>query len=444
MSLATSLYQRSPAAVQDLLVGGYGAFLMAQRYRLSYFRWKRFYRSSATWSLRQLEAYQSERLGAFLRDASRHEFYRDRLRGLDLSGGGIPPETLERVPPMTKADLREHASEIGRGKKGVVLHTGGTTGAPLEVVITSADFQERQARLAVFRERHGARLGMRRATFSGRIIVTDADADARLWRHNWALNQRLYSSFHLTESYLDRYLEDLDRFRPQWLDGFPSSIYAVAKHAVDRGHTFSFQPLVGFSTSETLYDWQRETIFEAFGCPMRNQYASAEGAPFIVECPEGNLHMDLRTGVFEDTPDGLLVTSFTTTGTPLVRYAIGDRVELSDRSCPCGDHNPVVDGIYGRDQDSILSPERGPVFVGLVDIFKLVPPVIQTSQIAQTGPEDVVLRLVTKPGAVSPEHEDTLRRALRDRLGDMRVRIEYVDGIDRDASGKYRFIKREY
>lgn len=155
--------------------------------------------------------------------------------------------------------------------------------------------------------------------------------------------------------------------------------------------------------------------------------------------------MDLRTGVFEATSDGLLVTSFTTTGTPLLRYAIGDRVDFSDRTCSCGDNNPVVDGIYGRDQDSIMSPERGPVFVGLVDIFKLIPPVIQTSQIAQTGPNEVVLRLVAETGVVLPEHEATLRAALRDRLGTgMTVRVEHVDRIDRDASGKYRFIKREY
>ena len=252
---------------------------------------------------------------------------------------------------------------MAAGKRGTVVRTGGTTGTPLRVVVTSPDFQERQARLAVFRERHGASLRMRRATFSGRVIVGSDGRPTRFWRHNWALNQRLYSSFHLRPEYLDRYIEDLEAFDPEWIDGFPSSIYAVAQHALDRGHVLSCRPVVAFSTSETLYDWQREAVREAFGCPMRNQYASAEGAPFVVECREGRLHADLRTGVFEHTADGdLLVTSFTTSGTPLVRYAIGDRIELVEGTCACGDRNPLVAGIYGREQDSILSPERGPVF----------------------------------------------------------------------------------
>ena len=32
---------------------------------------------------------------------------------------------------------------------------------------------------------------------------------------------------------------------------------------------------------------------------MYNQYASSEGAPFIIECKEGNLHLELQSGVFE-------------------------------------------------------------------------------------------------------------------------------------------------
>src|SRR5690606_11712837 len=89
-----------------------------------------------------------------------------------------------------------------------------------------------------------------------------------------------------------------------------------------------------------------------FKTKMYNQYASSEGAPFIFECEQGKLHLELQSGVFEvmdannnPSPSGrLIVTSFTTEATPLIRYDIGDSISLESEniSCNCGIHNPIV------------------------------------------------------------------------------------------------------
>src|SRR3546814_13810209 len=62
----------------------------------------------------------------------------------------------------------------------------------------------------------------------------------------------------------------------------------------------------------------------------------------------------------------ILVTSFTTRGTPLIRYRIGDRISLApdDYRCPCGSCFPVVKHIDGRTADFIWSPENGKVNLG--------------------------------------------------------------------------------
>src|SRR3546814_12220855 len=62
----------------------------------------------------------------------------------------------------------------------------------------------------------------------------------------------------------------------------------------------------------------------------------------------------------------ILVTSFTTRGTPLIRYRIGDRISLApeDYRCPCGSCFPVVKQIDGRSSDFIWSPENGKVNLG--------------------------------------------------------------------------------
>lgn len=56
--------------------------------------------------------------------------------------------------------------------------------------------------------------------------------------------------------------------------------------------------------------------------------------------------MELSTGVFEHFQDSneILVTSFTTHGTPLIRYRIGDSMLFSDisKKCLCKNESPTV------------------------------------------------------------------------------------------------------
>ena len=62
----------------------------------------------------------------------------------------------------------------------------------------------------------------------------------------------------------------------------------------------------------------------------------------------------------------LVVTSFTTEATPLIRYDIGDSVVLEDSNkiCSCGNNNPMVKKINGRIDDYIYSPQTGKINLG--------------------------------------------------------------------------------
>lgn len=96
----------------------------------------------------------------------------------------------------------------------------------------------------------------------------------------------------------------------------------------------------------------REVIERAFGAKVRDQYASSEGAPFVWECEYGHYHYDVTTGIIEqmEGSNEVLVTSFTTYGTPLIRYRIGDSMVFSKSNdlCECGFNTPLVESIEGR------------------------------------------------------------------------------------------------
>ncbi|MCY1690886.1 hypothetical protein OVA29_09590 [Exiguobacterium sp. SL14] len=89
-------------------------------------------------------------------------------------------------------------------------------------------------------------------------------------------------------------------------------------------------------------------IEDVFHGPVFDQYASSEGAPIVSECRFGQKHLHHEMGIIELDVDGeILVTSFDTHGTPLIRYRVGDRMTLSQRTCSCGH----------RDQSSIRLTE---------------------------------------------------------------------------------------
>ena len=151
----------------------------------------------------------------------------------------------------------------------------------------------------------------------------------------------IYSSFNLTEENMLHYVNSLNRFKPLALDGFFMSLTDIAGYIERHNIKLEFRPIAIFPTSETLTQSGRELLERVFGCKVYDQYASSEGAPFVTECPHQKLHIELASGVFENVSynsDEVLVTSFTTHGTPLIRYDIGDSMSFESMTtmCSCG------------------------------------------------------------------------------------------------------------
>lgn len=221
--------------------------------------------------------------------------------------------------------------------------------------------------------------------------------------------------------------------------------------ARERGVKADWEVVAMFPTAETVLPMHREVIGEVFGCKLVDQYASSEGAPFILECPRGRLHVHPLTGVFEVLDENgapaqegeMVVTSFTTRGTPLIRYRIGDRMRLAspDDRCDCGWNFPLVDWIDGRTNDFVYSPEAGRINLGnLSNCTKDVEGIL-SFQVQQDEVNSILVRVV---GDHRFDQRQSVRfeNALRARTGEsMLIKIRHVDSIPRERSGKFRIVK---
>lgn len=186
------------------------------------------------------------------------------------------------------------------------------------------------------------------------------------------------------------------------------------------------------------------------GCAVVDQYASSEGAPFILECKSERLHIHPLSGVFEVVNDNLeraeegeiLVTSFTTDGTPLIRYRIGDRIKLASKheNCNCGSFFPIVERIEGRSSDFILSPTNGKVNLGNISNATKDIQGIVMFQVTQNDLGSVIVDVASNALFVQRE-KDKFHKALIARFGTMEVTINLVESIKREKSGKFRIVR---
>ena len=303
------------------------------------------------------------------------------------------------------------------------------------------------ATLDYFKFKHGfENMKMKRATFNGKHIVPPNQKEKVFWRYNAAIKQMVYSSFHITEENIPYYIESLNKYKPDSIDGFISSIYDISSYIERYDVKLEFKPKVIFPTSETVTQEYREVIERVFKCNLRDQYSSCEGAPFVWECEYGKLHYDISTGVIEniENSDEVLVTSFTTYGTPLIRYRIGDSMIFEDNDilCECGLETPLIKSIQGRTVDFLYSTNGAKINLGnIANIFKNIPNTIIKSQIIQDSLTHLVVKIVVDDN-FNNQHTNMLIDEIKHKFGNnMKANIEIAEDIPREKSGKYSLIK---
>ena len=225
----------------------------------------------------------------------------------------------------------------------------------------------------------------------------------------------------------------------------------MAQLALEQGLTAPALNAV-ISNAEPLYAHQRELISRAFQCPVYDTYGLSENVCAASECQAGNLHLWPEAGVTEILRDDadeaapcgevgrLVCTGLLNETMPLIRYEVGDRAAILDPSCGCGRNMPILDHVEGRMDDVILTADGRRI--GRLDpVFKADMP-IREAQIVQKELNHLQVKVVPAAG-YDPDAGEAITARLRDRLGDVSVRIEVVDSIPRSANGKFKAVVSE-
>ncbi len=453
------LYDALPASIQNLLLTGYSVYLDYQRYGGDYQEFKSFLEKSQWFSPQQLREYQEEKLRDIIQYSVEHVPYYRRI----FSERGLTPadvqtlDDLTKLPVLTRDLFKKYFHELlsdeydfNSVKKG---HTSGTTGSPIEICYSDYSLNVNYAMMDRQYLWAGARLkkfGDRVAVLRGNPIVPLSQKHPPFWRHNLLHRQILFSAFHMSQENLPLYVEKLVEFSPKILDGYPSTLYVLAKHLKNKGEKLKLHAVI--SSSETLYDFQREVIEESFECKIFDYFAAAERVLFSTECDrhEGH-HIAAEYGITEvldsnseplgvDQMGVLVATSLHNYAMPLIRYATNDMSSIKSTACSCGRGLPLMDDVATKAED-LLTLSDGRLISPSVLTHPFKPlTAITESQIIQEDINRIRILLVTGE-KFSTSDEKLLIEGLRERLGDdVGIEIEKVDSLERTRAGKFKWV----
>lgn len=449
MGYKEKIYDYSPIFFQNVMTSTLGLIQKRSRYGRKYYDYMNFLVEFEKLSFEKKREYQFNEFKSLILYASENSrFYKKLYEGINLNEINSFDD-IDVLPFVDKEILRQNMDDVVTiGLNGAVLgFTGGTTGKPLTVRFTQDDFAIRMASLDFFKKKAGfINNEMRRATFNCRNIVPAKQKSKVFWRYNKPCKQMIYSTFNLSQENMKYYIESLNKFKPQSMDGFFMAMCDIARYIELNNVQINFTPIALFPTCETITDSGRELLERVFKCKVYNQYASSEGAPFITECSCGRLHMNMDSGYIENVSadnSEVAVTSFTTHGTPIIRYKIGDCMSFSkETKCKCGDNTILVNEIEGRKTAYVYASSGAKITESNISsMLKHVPQSIIQAQVIQNKIGEVDLKLVVDDNLYKKEYEKLIIDEFYIRFGlDSKLNIHYVETIERAPSGKRRLV----
>ncbi len=455
------IYDHSPVFMQNIMASVYG--WQKNKYRFGSKeakKWFNFYKETENWDEKKRRQYQTEQLRKIINYSYEHvPFYKKRFDSCGVKPDDIKnKEDLKKLPYLTKDDIRKAGTDLISDEYEIddlFIHpTSGSTGTPLtlysghDAVIKSFNFAWAKCRPGV--RRNVDKL----AHFTGLEIVKPEQKKPPFWRMNYASKQRLYSIFHMNDNTIPYYLEDLKKFKPVWLQGYPSAIYTLAEYIIRNNYDFSYSPKAVITSAEQCLPEYRQAIEKAFNTRIWDEYGQGEMCGFAFECECGKLHEKIVYSVMEFIPvreeNGmqvyeLICTSFINKAWPLIRYRVGD-LALIDPNAKCPYNNPgrIIEKIYGRTSHFLLTSNG--FKISNISVMAKKCRNVKFLQAIQKEKGKVILNAVPEPEYDKENDEPFMVEQFRKKLGGderMQISVEYSSEPVLTKRGKFLMIISE-
>jgi len=331
-------------------------------------------KESEMYSLKKLENIQVEKLQELLEFAFENsQYYKEKFSAHGIETVQINDlSDLSNFPFLNKEELRNNSRAIQvekyKNEKYYYSETSGSTGEPLV-------FYRNQTWDAV----HRASI-LRGYSWYG---VKPYEKNGYLWGYN--IDKKKTTKIKILDflqnrtrifTYNDEKLEEFLRKMQSstYIEGYSSMIYEMAKKVnSDEKYDYSFPELkMVKGTSEKIFDTYKTEVKKAFGLNFTSEYGAAEAGIIAFECPYGNMHITMENVIVECINGEIVVTNLSSHSFPIIRYKLGDYIELESQSyqCECGREHPIIKSVLGRVGRTIKGVKSNYPSLTLYYVFK--------------------------------------------------------------------------
>jgi phenylacetate-CoA ligase len=454
-ALLKKIYETSPALIQNLMVTGYGLKLYRREYGRKFRRALEEFVERQWHTKEQLKEYQEERLRLLVTHAYNNvPYYHEVMKERKLTPDDITTvEDLPRLPVLTREIVRDRLEDLvdksAKRYKLISGSTNGTTGSPLklywdnQVCLMKNVVDWRQKKVA------GITIDDKIAFVFGREVVPIRQIKPPFWRHNWIFNHLYFSLYHFSTKTASAYIDELFSFKPRAIEGYPTSLYLLAKSMIDMKRTFPLKAV--FCSSEPLLPHQRQIIEKAFDCKLYDCYGMAERAVYAIECEHAGKHLNSDYSIVEILDNDFSAVEIGQTGRivttalhsfsmPFIRYRTSDTTALLPDDCSCGRGFPLMKNIAVRDVEIMTTTDGRYIVPAIISGIYDHLTGIRELQFVQEDRKLIVMNLVKSPTYSDSDRQYLLGEMKRIMGDDMELRIKFVDHIPRTAGGKYRWM----
>ncbi|MEW6416538.1 MAG: hypothetical protein AB1480_00235 [Nitrospirota bacterium] len=430
---------------------------MNLRYGISYgptFRyWLGFLRESEKWDRDRLEAYQVEQLRDLLIHAWKNvPYYRRIFNEYGFNPNSLQtPNDIKVLPYLNKSEVKKKGKDFiatNISKRTIFkTYTSGSTGNPLLIFSNKETEEMHWATIVNLWSRVGYSPKSRNVFFEANI--RRGNKDNFPWnRHG---NTLVLSSDYFVDEWLDRYIEMINNFKPEYLIGFPHTIATFSSYVKNRKKSI-FNCLKGIIVyAENVYEWQKEIIKDVFGVRVFSDYGMVEKVIHGGGCEHSDAyHLYPQYGYAEyRCAEGsfheLIGTGFINYAMPLIRYETGDLCNgITERCRECGREYALLSQLEGRVSDFLINRDGQIVSVYLNVDFRVFENV-ERFQLYQERPGIVELRICPND-SYKDEDANRILSEIKRSLGlhgyKIKFNVALMDNGQVQHSGKYRMIEQ--
>ena len=408
---------------------------------------------------------QFKKLGELIQHAYHFvPYYRDTFKQIGLSPQDIRTwEDFEKLPILTKAQVREYNQQFLSEKQRTPLrkyNTSGSTGTPLRVFTSEISIASEYAARFRALNYYGVNIGDRVVQLSGVDRYTHTtgfkkEIGKQLYQpfKNFIFNRSVLPVNNISEEDLERQWQFLQVYKPAYISGLSSALHYLARYIDDRGYDSGSLGIKIITVGgEKLFDFQLETLERVFNCPVADIYGSYEIGIAACSYPCGALHtnddfviMEVIKSSPEDEYGQIIATRLDNWEFPLIRFNIEDLAPQLETHHDCSLGLPFckLDQIIGRHFDQIkLANGRvvhGTYFTGLLTKI----PGIRHYQVNQRELDRFEILAVIDEDNYSIEGASTIKDRMNALFGPVEVTITPVPSIPSDASGKFWVVRSD-